>query len=160
MNRKLLLNAIIVLLLAPAWARPPVSATLSGTTPEGQLVLSQSDQTDLVVDLAGIDVPPSARARFSAYCKRVLADRPITVEVVKTSAGGCTAVVKVTVPSGKKMNLNKQLLVDGYAVLDQSKFSSRLSAYQAKGKERRVGLWSQDQAHWVVPRLTGEQAMR
>ena len=161
MNRIILLNLIIAFLLAPAWAQSPISATLSGTTPEGNLVLSQTGQADLVVDLAGIDVPPSARSRFSTYCKHVLADRPLTVEVVKTQDGSCSGVVKVRVPSGKKMNLNKQLLVDGYAVVDtKSKLSARLSAYQAKGKERRVGLWSQGQAHWVVPRLSGEQAMR
>lgn len=143
---------LLLLTTALAMGRQPFVATLQGTSADGKLLVS-TGQSDVLVDLAGVSVPPKALPAFRGYIQKVCGGHRLAVhpeEVLEESAvrRHYQATVVVVTGSGKQICLNKQLLVDGYALA-----SGRWEEYQEKGKARQVGLWSVGQPRWVVPKI-------
>ncbi len=159
MKRKLFV--LVLTLILPALSAGTFQAQLRGTTLDGGLLVSSGIQDgpgNIRVNLAGIEIPPSAREHFASYCRKVLRDRPLMVQVLETeeetpAMRSYVAIVKVVAPGGKTIHLNKQLLVDGYAVCDKSALGRDLGRFESAGQKRQVGLWSPGRSKWVSPKI-------
>ncbi|MBI3926743.1 MAG: thermonuclease family protein [Armatimonadetes bacterium] len=158
----MLMAVMMLLTLAgAAESQQPFVGVLASTTMDGKLMLTTGQNLEhgtVAVDLAGVNIPPAAFKPLQEYCEKVLGGRQLLVEVteVHEEAPGfrsCTGTVQFTAGS-KKVNFNKQLLVDGYATMDRERpVDPSWERYEDKGRERRVGLWSNGKPRWVIPNI-------
>lgn len=160
-----LLLVVGVLLALPAL---PVEAQsggiqgfFAGTSADGGIFLAQSHQDlsgSMLINLAGVTLPGKALSSFNKYCSKVLGGHLLMIKVYERrgevkfmpSYSG-----EITIIAGdKRINFNKQVLVDGYGMLkrDDARFSA-WEKYENTARGRKVGVWSIGTPKWVIPTI-------
>ncbi len=162
----ILLHLSFIILLfnlmpATSEARQPFRAVLQSVTLDGRLILGDSQTTEpgtIIVNLDGIHIPPKAIKPFQKYIRKTLGGRQLVVKITKVLQESPTFRIYkgiILLPAGtKQINLNKQLLVDGYAVLQRdNRLAKNWVPYEDKGRQRKIGLWSLGTPRWIIPHL-------
>lgn len=156
-----LLLAALLALPARAQNVGSIQGFFAGTSADGGVFLAQSHQDlsgSMLIRLAGVTIPGKALSSFNRYCSKVLGGHLLMIKVYERqgeikfmpSYSG-----EITVVAGdKRINFNKQILVDGYGMLrrDDPRFSA-WEKYENTGRQRRVGIWSIGQPTWPIPQI-------
>jgi len=161
--------AVLVLVLVgfpePARAQKGLQGFFAGNSADGGILLAQNHHdisASILVRLAGTSIPVKALSSFNKYCSKVLGGHLLMVRVHQNQgrAGFISDVqAEMTIVAGsRRINFNKQALVDGYAMLDRRdpRFAG-WEKYENTGRERRVGIWSIGSPRWPVPDIPNSQ---
>jgi hypothetical protein len=149
-------------LLAPAGlAQGGLQGFFAGTSADGGILLAYNHHdisASTLVHLAGVVVPGRALSSFNKYCSRVLGGNLLIIQVHQQEGrvGFISGVLaEITILAGqRRINFNKQVLVDGYGMLQRE--DRRFSAwekYENTGRSRQVGIWSLGAPTWPIPEI-------
>ncbi len=162
----LLVALVLLAPQGPARAQKSLQGFFAGNSADGGILLAQSHQdisASILVRLAGVSIPVKALSSFNKYCSKVLGGNLLMVRVHQHQgrAGFISDLqAEITILAGnRRINFNKQALVDGYAMLDrrEPRFAS-WEKYENTGRSRRVGIWSIGNPRWPVPEIPGDPA--